>query len=108
MYIYLYIYIYHICFIHSSVNEHLGCFYVLTIVKSAAMNIGVHVFFQIRVLSFPDMFPGMGLLDQYGNSIFSFIFGFKFFVCVFLLLFCFVLFFRYSMQQPDTGSRFPD
>jgi len=34
---------YHIFFIHSSVNGCLGCFYILTIVISAAMNIGVYV-----------------------------------------------------------------
>ena len=40
---------YHIFFIHLSVNEHVGCFHVLANVNSAAMNVGVHVSFQIRV-----------------------------------------------------------
>ena len=35
---------YHIFFIFSSVNGHLGCFHVLTIVNSAVMNIGMHLF----------------------------------------------------------------
>ena len=41
----------HIFFICSSVDEHLGCFRVLPTVNGGAMNIEVHVFFQIRVLS---------------------------------------------------------
>ena len=36
----------HIFFIHSSVDGHLGCFHVLAVVDSAAVNIGVHVSFQ--------------------------------------------------------------
>ena len=45
------VYMYHIFFIHSSVDRRLGCFHVLAIVNSAAMNIGMHASFQIRVLS---------------------------------------------------------
>ena len=49
-------------FIHSSVDGHLSCFHVLAIVNTAAMNIGVHVSFLIRVLS--GYMPGLGLLDH--------------------------------------------
>ena len=62
-------YIYHIFFIHSSVDGHLGYFHVLAIVDSATMNIGVHVSFQIIVLS--GYMPRSGIAGSYGNSIFS-------------------------------------
>ena len=62
---------YHIFSIHSSVNGHLGCFPVLAIVNSAAMNIGVHVSLWIRVLS--GYMPRSGIAGSYGNSILNFL-----------------------------------
>ena len=53
---------YHIIFIHSSVDGHLGCFHVLAIAYSAAVNIGVHVSFCV-MLSL-DRCPEVELLDQ--------------------------------------------
>ena len=38
---------YHNFFIHSSVDEHLGCFLVLAVVNSAAINNEIHVSFSI-------------------------------------------------------------
>ena len=45
-------------FIHSSVDEHLGCFHVLAIVNSAALNEGIHLSFSILVSTgyMPDLY----------------------------------------------------
>jgi len=58
---------YHYFFIHSSVNGHLGCFYVLAIVNSAAMNNGVHVPFSIFVSS--GYMPTSGIAGSYDGFI---------------------------------------
>ena len=58
---------YHSFFIHSSVHGHLGCFYVLAIVNSAAMNIEVHVSFSILVSS--GYIPTSGIGRSYGGFI---------------------------------------
>ena len=65
------LYIYHIFFIHSSVDGHLGCFHIFAIVNSAAMNIGVHVAFWI--MFFSGYMPRSGIIVLYGSSIFSFL-----------------------------------
>ena len=62
---------YHIFFIHSSVSGHLGCFHVLAIVNSAAVNIGVQVSFQIVVFS--GYIPWSGIAGSYSSSVFSFL-----------------------------------
>ena len=51
IYIYIYIYTHHIFFIHFSVSGQVGCFHVLAVVNSAAVNIGVHVSFQTMLFS---------------------------------------------------------
>ena len=51
-------------FIHSSVDGHLSCFYVLAIVNSAAMKDGIHVPFSVLVSS--GYMPRSGIAGSYG------------------------------------------
>ena len=64
--------IYHIFFILSSVDGHLGSSHILVIVSNATMNTGVHVSFQISVFVFFRYIPRSGIAESYGSSIFSF------------------------------------
>ena len=57
-------------FIHSSVDGHLGCFHVLAVVRSATVNIGVHVSFSIMVFSgYMPSSQVTGLYDSFIPSI---------------------------------------
>ena len=54
-------------------DKYLGCFHVMAIVNSAAMNIGMHVTFQIRVFIPSRYMPRSGITGSYGSSVFSFL-----------------------------------
>ena len=56
----------HIVFIHLSADGHVGCFHVLAIVNSAAVNIGVHVSLSILVSS--GCMRSSGIAGWYGSS----------------------------------------
>ena len=55
---------------HSIINGHLGCFHVLNIVNSAAVNNGIHVSFSILVSS--GYMPRGEIAGSYGGFIPSF------------------------------------
>ena len=63
------VYMYHSFLIHSSADGHLGCFHVLAMINSAAMNIGVHV--SLSDLVSLVCMPRSGISGSYGSSISS-------------------------------------
>ena len=64
-------YIYRSFFIHSFVYGRLGCFHVLAVVNSAAINTSVHVSFSIMVSS--GYMPSNGIAGLYDSFIHSFL-----------------------------------
>ena len=58
------VYICHIIFIHSSIDGHLGCFHLLTIINNASVSMGGGVYLFKLVSSFSSAkHPGVKLLD---------------------------------------------
>ena len=62
---------YHNFLIHSSADGRLGCFHVLAVVNSTAMNIGVHI--SLSILISLVYMPSSGIAGSYGSSIYSFL-----------------------------------
>ena len=62
---------YHSFLIHSFADGHLGCFHVLVIINSAAINIGVHMSFSILISSV--CMTSSGIARSYSSSISSFL-----------------------------------
>ena len=61
----------HIMFMHSAVDGHFGCFHVLAIVNTAAVNLEMLLSFWIVVLS--GYMPSGRIAGSYGNSVFGFL-----------------------------------
>ena len=65
------VFMYNVFFMHSSVSGHLGCFYVLAIVNSAAVNTEVHVSFS--AMFFSGSMPRSRIAGSYDNPPFNFL-----------------------------------
>jgi len=62
----------HSFFVHSSISGHLCCLHVLVIVNNTAVNIGVHVAFQVSVFIFFGYILRSGIARSYSGLFLTF------------------------------------
>ena len=61
----------HHIFMLSSIDGRLGCYWILTVINNAAMNIGAHISFWISDFVFFWQMSSNGIAGSYGSSIFD-------------------------------------
>lgn len=68
------VWLYHIFFVHSSMDGHLGCFHIWAVVNNAAVNMGVEIALQILLSVLWNECPQVKFLD-YGVFLFFIFLG---------------------------------
>ena len=63
----------HILFIHSSINGHLGRFYLSALVNNAAVNMGVQIYVSVHAFNSSGYVPRSAIARSNANSVFNFL-----------------------------------
>ena len=71
--LYSIVYMHHFFFNHSTIDGHLGSFYILATVNNAAITIWMHVSFQFSVLDFCGLIPRSEIAGSFFSLIIAFV-----------------------------------